>query len=177
MPIENVFSRVKAAIGSLKGDLSSIEKSIVKEQAEIERLQGSPPPRDDIKQLLVEVLAGRAAKGREILTQSLRYAQTHPMQLAGDRRDIEPRMSILTANRPDHQVSVQSLELALAGLLESQLQEAIEKFIDSVPWPQEAGPPIADRGRLIADAEKRLAKAVGERDELRRAAAQSGVLI
>ena len=97
----SIFSRVKAAISGLKSDLATVEKSISDEQAELERLRKAPVPLDDIRTLLASVVASRATKGRALLGESLRYLQTHPQEVAGDLRHVEPRVSILTACRPD----------------------------------------------------------------------------
>lgn len=170
------FFPSEGRLSGLKSDLASVEKSISQEQAELERLRKSPPPLDDIRQLLANVVSSRAAKGRALLAESLRFLQTHPLEVAGDHRNIEPRVSILTATRPDQAANPQSVEVAVCALLEHEILAGVQRFLDQVDWP-ESGPPIADRQKLIAEAERRLAKASEAREELRRSAASAGVLI
>lgn len=176
MSQDSIFSRVKAAISGLKADLATVEKSISAEQAELERLRTSPPPLADVQQLLADVVTERAAKGRALLAQSIGFLQRHPLKVAVDRSGIDQRVAILTAHKPDQAPSVQSLELALCALLEGSVQAGLAKIIATIEWP-EAGPPLADRQKLIEAAERRLAKATEAREELRRSAAAAGVLI
>ncbi|KFB74351.1 MAG: hypothetical protein AW09_000358 [Candidatus Accumulibacter phosphatis] len=172
----NIFSRVKAAISGLKSDLSTVEKSIAAEQAELDRLRKAPVPLEDIRQVLATVVASRAAKGRTLLAANLLYLQNHPQEIAGDQRNLEPRVSILTACRPDQAATPQSVEVAVCALLEHEILAGVQRFLDQVDWP-ESGPPIADRPKLIAEAERRLSKATEAREELRRSAASAGVLL
>ncbi|WP_288129978.1 hypothetical protein [Accumulibacter sp.] len=167
---------MKDAISGLKLDLATVEKSIADEQAALDRLRKAPVPLDDIRKLLSSVVASRATKGRALLAESLRYLQNHPQEVAGDLRHVEPRVSILTACRPDQAATPQSVEVAVCALLEHEILAGVQHFLDQVEWP-ESGPPIADRPKLIAEAERRLSKATEAREELRRSAAAAGVLL
>ena len=169
--MSNLADVVKTLFGVRK-TVTEIRSKIKVAHARIEHLKKSPPPRSDLIaffEKLADQKAGEYDKAFEFATQ----------RLVGDplRMEACDSIGILTAVRVGTPPTFQSLEIAILSIFGADVKTAIKKRIETMPWPGEPGPPVADRPAQIAKAEAELKELEAQLDNLRNEAAAAGITL
>jgi hypothetical protein len=132
----------------------------------------SMPPKIDV----IEFFDGRVDQLAASYDAALKFSID---RLAGDPLNFSKTdgIGILSAYPPGSRASLESFEAAYLALHGDEVKRALRARIEAMPWPTPVGPRIADRPALIEKADRELAELGKDLADLRREAAESGVIL
>ena len=169
--MSNLADVVKTLFGVRK-TVTEIGAQIKAAQARIEHLKKSPPPRSDLIAFFEKLADQKAGEYGNALEFTIQRLTGDPL-----RMQTCDSIGILTAVRPGTPPTFQSLEVAILSMFGADIKTAIKKRIETMPWPGEPGPPVADRVALIAKAERELKELEAQLDNLCNEAAAAGITL
>jgi len=141
--------------------VADLNNQIKGKQAELDFLRTSHPQRSDVINYFNDLIDRKADEYDAALQSSIGHLAAHPFDFSHVYG-----MGVISAvsfGAP----SIQSVEIAILALFRDDIKTALRKRIEARPWPQDAGPIMADRPAMIEKAEGELADLKKVRDELR----------
>lgn len=164
------FLSLKKQISNLGQEVATLDQNIEKKKKEIERIKSAPLQKSDA----IAYFHSRIDELAQDFDPALQFSIERLNRSPNQGLERHSNIRVLT---PGREATIGSFESALLALLGTEIKHAMSARINAMDtWP-EAGPPVAKRQDMIDELEKELGKMVANREELRRASAESGLLL
>ncbi|CAG9932432.1 hypothetical protein [Candidatus Nitrotoga arctica] len=145
---------------SLKGfaaELSQVRNNIEKLEREREDILYAPACRSDVTAGMTAWAERRRVEYAGRLEKILRALINVP-GTASDPAQVDVRLRTAGLSGDGIQLHHIDIDLAMAGLFGNLLKESLQKTIDALPWPANAGLPMSQRGNEVANIDAQLIK-------------------
>ncbi|HEC11807.1 MAG TPA: hypothetical protein ENI80_00895 [Acidiferrobacteraceae bacterium] len=165
------FLKLSTAIQDVGRQASSLRKKIERLKRQRESLETAALPRSEFADMLCEMVDASGERFLLNLNASVRHMYHKP------NIDIQGRhINVLTATGAGggHQLHQENL----LWVFRDQIKDALRKAVDLLPdYPDEVGPPKAERPALIKKLDKEIANLERQDAELRQQAEAAGIQI
>lgn len=166
---------LKKMLGDVRDLVAAKNNAVENKRKELHRLNNAALSRSDVINILCGVggVLDRSADAYDgVLNFTINRLCGNPLNT-----EKEDGIAVIAAAPPGAAPSIKTVESAILCLLRDEIKASLRKRIEAMPWPSEAGPPIADRPALIKKAEGELVKLEKELADLRSEAAAAGITI
>lgn len=143
-----------------------------------EEIRHAPAPRSDVAAAIdgvIDRMGQKFAAHFQRTATALAMAPTH----IGDALEVDNRFRIdgLVSHGPGGAVHSTDVDSMVAGLFGDALKQIVRDRLEAMPWPQEAGFPVAARELEIGKVEARLKAVQAAEDKLRESARAAGLAV